>query len=79
MNVDCEFSFFDEFEDISILVEVSHFFNNKNMIHDPYTLLCTKTIEDLSMKTMLVDREEKRSKACIQYVAKDAQNCKLAI
>jgi hypothetical protein len=28
---------------------------------------------------MLVDREEKRSKACIQYGAEDVQNCKLAI
>jgi hypothetical protein len=50
-----------------------------NVFHDPYTLLCTKTIEDLSMKTMLVDREEKRSEACIQYVVEDVQNCKLAI
>jgi hypothetical protein len=38
-----------------------------------------KTIEDLSTKMMLVDREEKRNEACIQYVAEDAQNCKLTI
>lgn len=50
-----------------------------NVLHDPYILLCAKTIEDLSMKMMFVDREEKRSKACIQYVVRDAQNCKLTI
>jgi hypothetical protein len=38
-----------------------------------------KKIEDVSMKTMLVYREEKRSKACIQYVVEDAQKFKLTI
>jgi hypothetical protein len=32
--------------------------------------LCTKTIEDLSMKTMLVDREEKEARLVFNILQK---------